>query len=583
MRWVRPSKQTRGELVSNDMNDNSSIFRRRQPAVRKPLIAMALGVVAGLVANIAVAASAPTDTLVIGLPTLGTERWDVQTLNSGVEQQVMDMVNETLLTRDPKTLELRPGLAKSWALSRDGKTWVFKLHDGVPWQKGPDGTDYGILTSDDVRFTWSLMLEKGCTATRCAAWRQAVGGNLANFEVVSNTEFRIHTPTIQPLLPQELANGQVVPVIVSKKYFEKAGYEAAISHPVGTGPFRFLKAERGFQVTLEAVPKHWRQTASFTNIILRSVPDDASRLAQVMSGGLDLAPIAVTQRPQAEAAGLRLISIAGVGTSSIMLGGMYPNHPNYDRKAPWIQADNPKAGLAIRQAMSAAIDRKAILDKILFGEGELMAAPLSFLPGAQLPWNEPSWKPDSYDPNRARKLLSEGGYPNGFTVSMPIFEQGGRPAAKDIAEAVAGMFERVGITVKRMPMDFATFRTHIKNRTTTGMVWQFTAPGTAEPALGLIAAYMPDGTIAHMYHPAITENVPKIYTESNSKRRMELTQAMGRSLLRDVAALPVVSVNTVYVASARLGNWTAILGNGYVSRIEYATRPGTQRSVKPTK
>jgi len=58
---------------------------------------------------------------------------------------------------------------------------------------------------------------------------------------------------------------------------------------------------------------------------------------------------------------------------------------------------------------------------------------------------------------------------------------------------------------------------------------------------------------------------------------------MGRSLLRDVAALPVVSVNTVYVASARLGNWTAILGNGYVSRIEYATRPGTQRSVKPTK
>ena len=556
--------------------------RNHKAAIRMFLLLAALGAMVAPPPNRALAA-APTDTLVIGVPTLGTERWDVQTMNSGVEQQVMDMVNETLLTRDPKTLELRPGLAKSWALSKDGRTWTFKLQEGVPWQKGPDGTDYGTLTSEDVRFTWSLMLDKGCTATRCAAWRQAVDGNLSNFEIVSNAEFRIRTPTIQPLLPQELANGQVVPVIVSKKYFEKAGSEAAISHPIGTGPYRFLKAERGFQVTLEALPKHWRQTAAYTSIILRSVPDDASRLAQVMSGGLDLAPISVTQRPQAEAAGLRLISIAGVGTSSIMLGGMYPNTPNYDRKAPWIQADNPKAGLAIRQAMSAAIDRKAILDKILFGEGELMAAPLSFLPGAQLPWNEPSWKPDAYDLNRARKLLAEGGYPNGFSVNMPIFEQGGRPAAKDIAEAVAGMFERVGITVKRMPMDFATFRGHIKNRTTAGMVWQFTAPGTAEPALGLTAAYMPDGTIAHMYHAAITENVPKINTEPNPKRRMELTRAMGRSLLRDVAALPVVSVNTIYVASARLGNWTAIIGNGYLSRIEYATRPGTQQPVKPTK
>lgn len=560
--------------MSNDMNNSSSLNRGRcRTATVRLLIVAALSATVSLSAQVAGAAAAPTGRLVIGVPTLGTERWDVQTLNSGVEQQVTNMVGETLLMRDPRTLELRPGLVKSWTMSKDGKTWTFRLQEGVPWQKGPDGTDYGTLTSEDVRFTWSLMLDKACTATRCASWRQAVGGKLSNVEIVTATEFRIHTPSAQPLLPQELADGQVVPVIVSKKYYEKVGSETAISHPIGTGPFRFVKAERGFQVTLEAVPKHWRQTPAYATIILRSVPDDASRLAQVMSGGLDLAPIAATQRPQAEGAGLRLISIAGVGMSSIMLGGMYPSHPNFDPKAPWIQAGNPKAGLAVRQAMSAAIDRKAILDKILFGEGELMAAPLSFLPGADLPWNDPSWKPDTYDPKRARKLLAEGGYPNGFSVNMPIFAQGGRPAAKDIAEAVAGMFERVGITVKRMPMDFTTFRAHIKNRTTAGMVWQFTAPGIAEPALGLKAAYMPAGTIAHMNHAAITENVPKINGEPDFKRRMELTRILGRSLLNDVAALPVVSVNTVYVASARLGKWTPILGNGYVFRLEYATRP----------
>lgn len=515
----------------------------------------------------------PSGTLVIGVPTLGTERWDIQTLTSGVEQQVMDMVSETLLMRNPETLELVPGVAESWELSEDGMTWTFRLHENIPWQTGPDGTDYGVLTSDDVRFTWEPMLDENCSATRCASWRQAVGSDIANFEVVSDTEFRLHTPNVQALLPQELANGQVVPVIVSRKYFEAVGAEAAIAHPIGTGPFRFVSAEPGFQVTLEAVPEHWRKTAEFQTVILRSVPDDAARLAQVMSGDLDLAPIVSLQIPQAMGAGLQVISIRGVGTSSIMMGGMYPDHANFDADAPWIQADNPAAGLAIRQAMSAAIDREAILDNILFGEGEIMAAPLSFLPGANLPWNDPSWEVPAYDPERAKALLAEGGYPEGFTVDMPIFAQGGRPAATAIAEAVAGMLENIGITVNRQPMDFATFRPHIVDRTTQNMIWQFTAPASAEPAIGLLAAYMPGGTLAHMNHPAITENVPAIYSERDFNRRMELSRRMGAGLLEDMAAIPIVSTNTVYVASPDVGNWTPIIGNGYVSQIEYATHP----------
>lgn len=519
------------------------------------------------------AVAEPEGNLVIGVPTLGTERWDVKTLSSGVEQQVMDMVNETLLMRDPRTLELEPGLVKTWELSDDGLTWTFDLFENVPWQTGPDGADYGTLSAEDVKFTWLMMLEDDCSATRCSAWSQAVGGDISNFEIVSDTEFRIHTPDVQALLPQELANGQVVPVIVSKKYFDDVGAEAAIAHPLGTGPYRFVSAEPGYQVTLEAVNDHWRQTPAYKTVVLRSVPDEAARLAQVMSGDLDLAPIVALQRIQAEGAGLKVISIGGVGTSSIMLGGMYPGDPNSDPDAPWIQADNPEAGRLIREAMSAAIDRQAILDNILFGEGELMTAPLSFLPGADLPWNEASWEPPAYDPDRARELLVAGGYPDGFSVDMPIFAQGGRPAATDIAEAVAGMLENVGIHMNRMPMDFATFRPNLVDRTTKGMIWQFTAPASAEPALGLRAAYMPDGTLSHMNHPAITEYVPKIFAERDFEQRMEYSRTMGAALIDDIAALPIVSTNTVYAASQKLGTWTPILGNGYVSRIEYATHP----------
>lgn len=511
------------------------------------------------------AAGGPEGTLVVGVPTLGSETWNFRTSTTD-EQQVFDLVAETLVRRHPQTLELEPGLAEEWDLSDDGRTWTFKLREGIEFHD-----DWGELTTADVEFSWAQNLMEDCSHTRCAVYRNAVDNDMANFEIVDDYEFRIHTPTVQALLPQELAIGQVVMPIFSKAYFESEGEERAVAHPVGTGPYRFVSHTRGSHVEFEALDEHWRQTPAFRQLIMRIVPDDDTRLAQVRSGDLDLAPVGSSQKPEAEAANLNLFSIAGVGTSSIMFGGMYEDHPNRDSDAPWIQDDDPDAGRAIRQAMTLAVNRQAILDNILYGEGELMRSPLSFQPGPDLPWNEASWEIPPYDPARARELLAEGGYPDGFEIDLPIFAQAGRPASEDIAEAVAGMFEAIGITVNRRPMDFQpTFRQGLVDRTLSGNLWQFTAPAYPEPVLGLSAAYMPGGTLAHMNHPALTRNVPLILASPDYDERMRLSREMGGELIADYAAIPVVSVNLLWIGGENVTQWETQTGYGAALNLEYA-------------
>ena len=120
---------------------------------------------------------------------------------------------------------------------------------------------------------------------------------------------------------------------------------------------------------------------------------------------------------------------------------MYSGSPKLDRNSPWIQADNPQKGLAIRQALSLAIDRELIRDKVLAGAGEVNFGPL-------LQYNnnpntmDPSWTLPAFDKEAAKKKLAEGGYPNGFPITL--FEYEDDVDTVGIAQAIAGMWRDIG-------------------------------------------------------------------------------------------------------------------------------------------
>lgn len=510
-------------------------------------------------------AQQPTGTLTVGVVGLGTEVWTPPTaLND--EKQVMDLVADTLIRVDPETREFVPGLAESWSVSEDGLTWTFTLREDVPFHD-----DWGTLTAEDVRFTWEMFLDEAAVHPRAAVYRSAIDGDIENFEIVSDYEFRIHTPTPMVTLPAQLIHPQVSMHIVSKEYWESVGEEEAAQHPIGTGPFRFVSHEPGQEVTVEAVENHYRQTPHFQTVVLRIVPDEAGRFAQLQAGDIDMAAIGLPQQPQAEAAGLQLFSIPTVGTSFLALGGMYYDHPNHDADAPWIQDDNPEQGRAIREALTYAIDRQAIVDQILFGQGQPAPLALSFPPGP-FPFNDPDWEIPPFDPERARELLAEGGYPDGFPVEFPIFEQSGRPSSPDIAEAVAGMLEEIGIEVNRYNVEFnPIINDRLIDRTMAGEIYQFTAPFYDEPLSGLLPAYLPTSTLAHLHHPTITDYAEQMSNEPDLEARLELARELGDFIIEERIFIPIAGVNALWAAGQNVGGAQFISGLGALVNVEYIT------------
>ena len=325
------------------------------------------------------------------------------------------------------------------------------------------------------------------------------------------------------------------------------------------------------QITLEAVTNHWRKTPAFKQLIIRSVPDDATKLAQIESGEVDIAPLPLNLKGEATAAKVRTVSIQAIDTSNIYLGGQYPGDPlnpqNYDVKSPWIQAANPNQGLAIRQALNVAIDRKSIVDKILLGEAELTTCPTCYAPN--FPYDDPSWQVPAYDPARAKALLAQGGYPNGFSINMPEFSPSGRPETASIGEAVAGMWEAIGLKINRQPMDFQpTFRAFTAVHHTAGMAYAMTLPYYDEPALGL-TGYLPPGAGAHFFDPVLTDAVHRMFAEPDQAKRYVIARELGNELVQSVRAIPIAADNGLVVIGSKIKSWTFVKGLAEIHNMEY--------------
>jgi peptide/nickel transport system substrate-binding protein len=487
------------------------------------------------------------DTLVVATPTLSSENWAPHRMG-GEEDLVGYSVFETLIRSDPKTREFIPGLAESWTVSDDLKTWTVNLKKDVPFHKGPNGEDYGTLTAEDVKFTWELYLRDDCLASRCGTYSDFVNGDISNFEVVNDHQFILHGDTPIATFPSSVAERGQSLLIVSKKHWDAVGPDQASRHPIGTGPWKFVSHKSGESVTLQAVENHHRKTPAF-----RVIPEPAAQLAQLRAGEADMMPISLSLLPEAEAAGLRIIPIPGIGVSSLYFGGHYPGTEAYDEDSPWIQAAAPEKGKAIREAISLAIDRKSIVDNLLMGHGTPVIAPIQYVPG--LPFTDPNWKVPEYNLELAKQKLAEGGYPDGFEVSLYMLDQGGRPMSIEISEAIAGMLEELGLTVNRRPIDDGIFDEMREKRSSSMVLWQFIQLLADEPA-DRFAGFAPTDGGAEFYFQPIEKYVDKMNSEPDYDKRMALARELGQILIDNVGpAIGLLSLDAQWAVSDRVGDW----------------------------
>jgi len=317
---------------------------------------------------------------------------------------------------------MAPSLAESWSISSDGLVYDFILRKGTKFHDGEP------VTAEDVKYSFERYR---------ATYANTLKEKVAAVEVLDpgRIRFRLKEPWPDFMVfygTLTTRAGWIVP----KKYIEKVGEDGFKKAPIGAGPYRFVAFTPGVELVLEAFEGYWHKTPSVKRLVFRVIPDPATRLAALKRGEADIA----YNIPGELADDL-------LRTPGLTLKPTFPTvhwvyfADQWDPTSPWHDR-------RVRLAASYAIDREAMNQAITSGlsriRWSMVKSTIDFY------WQPPE---HGYDPSRARQLLIEAGYPNGFDAGELFCDLQAAPNA----EAVANYLKAVGIRTKLRPLERAAF------------------------------------------------------------------------------------------------------------------------------
>ncbi len=360
--------------------------------------------------------------------------------NVGPNNVVTTYVFDPLVRFDRK-YQPEPSLAVSWKIVND-TTWEFKLREGV---KFTDGTPF---TADDVAFSYARVPQ----VPNSPGSFTFVTKPITQVEIVDPHTIRLHTAAPLPLLAFNLSNVR----IVSRKHGDgatTADYNS-LKAAIGTGPYRVTEFQVGERAVFERNDDWWDKKPVWARVIYRDIVNDASRLAALASGDVDI----IDQVPPSDVeqlkknAKLSIVSAAGQRLILLAPDVSRPVTPfafGLDGKP---LAANPLHDVRVRRALSLAINRNGIRDRVMDG----FAAPTGQIMPEGASGYDPSLKPDPYDPAKAKALLAEAGYKDGFAITLHGPNNRYVNDSK-IVEAIAQMWTRIGVKTSVDTMPAATF------------------------------------------------------------------------------------------------------------------------------
>ena len=391
--------------------------------------------------------------------------------NNGMSKHFFDP-----LVKQDELQRLKPGLAESWR-AVDATTWEFKLRKGVKFH---DGSDF---TAEDVIATFKRVPNVPNSPSSLGIYTRPIKESIA----VDKYTLRLKTDRPYPLLPNDLSGIQILP----KKVADAAKTEDFNSGKamIGSGPYKFVEYVAGDRVVMAVNDKYWGPKPAYAKVRFRMIANSAARVAALLAGDVSMIEGVPTPDIEKLSRDARVVVTSAVSNRVIYLhmdSGREKNSPFVTDLAGKPLEANPLRDARVRKAISKLIDRDAIVSRIMEGQaqsaGQLL--PESFYGTSK------RLKPEKYDPEGAKKLLAEAGYPNGFGVTLHT-PNNRYINDERIAQAVAQFLTRGGIPTKVDAMPSAVFFSRGTKLEFSLMLagWGAETGETSSPLRALLATY----------------------------------------------------------------------------------------------
>jgi peptide/nickel transport system substrate-binding protein len=424
---------------------------------------------------------------------------------------------------------VQPQLATGWRLI-DPRTWEFKLRAGVTFH---DGSPFG---ADDVAFTFARVPDVPNSPNSFAQFTRGI----ERVEIVDPLTIRLHTRTPTPSLPLDLSNVFIVSSRAGKGA-TTADYNSGKA-AIGTGPYRLVEWVNGERLVVERFERHWAGAKQpWQRVTERVIAKDASRVAALLSGqvdAIDLVPIADLPRLRQDSR-YTVTSGAAAQVHYIALDSAREVSPFVTAKDGTPLASNPLRDARVRKALSLAINRGAIAERLLEGS----AVPASQLLPAGFPGVSATLKPDPFDMGRAQALLKEAGWADGFKLTLHA--TGDRyPNDSGIAQAIGSGWTRLGLAVAVETMPGSVFFGQASKQTFSAFTAQYGADDIAIGMRALLASHDPSrgfGTAnrTRYSNPAIDTQLAAALPIMDAAERNAALAKVMEAYMADQGLIPV--------------------------------------------
>jgi len=470
------------------------------------------------------------------------------TPNNNIGHHVFD----TLVSKDSNG-RLIPGLAESWR-AVDDLTWEFKLRKGVKFH---DGSDF---TAADVAFS----LERVPTVPNSPSPFTIYSKQITEKIIVDPLTIRLKTATPYPLMATDMATI----LIVSSRAAKGATTEDFNSGKaaIGTGPFRFVRWQKGDRIELTRFDGYWGPKAPWDRVIFRVITSDPTRVASLLAGEVraienvptaDLAKLA--KHPE-----LSLYRVVSLRVMYVHLDSARDKSPFVTDKAGRPLDKNPLKDVRVRRALSKAINRQALVDRVMEGAARVTG---QLMPEGTFGYN-PALKPDEFDPAGARKLLAEAGYPDGF--GLTIHGPNNRYVNDEqVTQAIAQMLTRVGIATKVDTMPSSVFFSRGSKLEFSMMLvgWGTDTAEASSPLKALLATYntqkgMGASNRGRYSNPKMDALLDQALSTVNDAQREKLLQQATEIAMNDVGIIALYHQENL---------WATRKGIAYVPRADERT------------